>query len=289
MKNSPQDIDLLTRSIAILKQEFYKVWSINLTKNTITEFIDEINITTTVDIQDVIIDFHQMYTLVQNKYNHIENLSDIKDHFMKSDEKLAFRLQKKDNNNHISWMSVSIYKSSDYTPHNQNLVMLVRHIDDEYRDMILKQQELEELSYTDNLTDVGNRRAFDDFIKSNDRHLGIIFIDLNGLKKINDTKGHRYGDLLIQNCSRSITKFFRKSDCYRIGGDEFIIVLEDITETLLITKLNLLKDECIKNDVSISIGVEWNGGSDIEKLVHKAEKRMREDKDNYYKTHERYR
>lgn len=84
---------------------------------------------------------------------------------------------------------------------------------------------------TDILTGLANRNAFDvaiNNLESGDKknQVGIIGIDFDGLKKINDTFGHTAGDQFIKNGSSLIKRFVRKPDqLYRIGGDEFVILL----------------------------------------------------------------
>lgn len=58
-----------------------------------------------------------------------------------------------------------------------------------------------------------------------DTSLGIIYLDVNGLKDVNDQFGHEVGDALLVECARRMKMVFKKADFYRIGGDEFIIII----------------------------------------------------------------
>ncbi len=85
------------------------------------------------------------------------------------------------------------------------------------------------LAYRDQLTGLGNRTAF---VEDMEKRVGveastsIIMLDLNDLKKCNDTLGHEAGDRYIQNAARMIDDSFRgNGKCYRIGGDEFCVIL----------------------------------------------------------------
>lgn len=85
----------------------------------------------------------------------------------------------------------------------------------------------------DALTSVQNKRAYylktdllNEEIRSGSASFGIIVIDLNGLKKINDTFGHEKGDISIKTLCMILNKIFKLSSIYRIGGDEFAIILE---------------------------------------------------------------
>ena len=87
---------------------------------------------------------------------------------------------------------------------------------------------------TDPLTGVKSRHAFveveqhfDKLINEKEcKNFAVIVCDLNGLKKINDTKGHDAGDTYIQESVKVISDFFPFENIYRFGGDEFIVILE---------------------------------------------------------------
>ena len=108
----------------------------------------------------------------------------------------------------------------------------VNRVIDTYRQSI-RAQLLEHLAYTDILTNLPNRTAFErDMEKlAQDpdycRHCMVVMLDLDHLKDINDTFGHRAGDLALQRCSQAIKNVFEKvgGSPYRVGGDEFIVVL----------------------------------------------------------------
>ena len=189
----------------------------------------------------------------------------------------------------ITWFSVQIYKSHNYSSKHENIILLVRNIEEEYKDIIDKQIELEELSYKDNLTDIGNRRALDKFMERNRTQIGVMYIDLNGLKETNDILGHEFGDHLIQSCSDLLVKHFRKNECYRIGGDEFVATIENIKYDIFMNKINFLTEDAKLHNINISIGYEWSNNGNITDIINKAEKKMRQSKNKYYETHKRYR
>lgn len=100
-----------------------------------------------------------------------------------------------------------------------------------------KEKELDsarQLAYTDPLTGVKSSHAYIEMEKEMDqriahgdlKELGVVVFDLNDLKKTNDTRGHEAGDQLIQTACRMICRRFKHSPVYRIGGDEFVAVLE---------------------------------------------------------------
>lgn len=92
------------------------------------------------------------------------------------------------------------------------------------------------MAYKDALTGINNRRAYlekVEMLKSNlsrTSRVSIIVLDVNNLKKVNDTLGHEAGDKLIIDSCNIISNVFNKNDVYRIGGDEIVVILENIHE-----------------------------------------------------------
>jgi diguanylate cyclase (GGDEF)-like protein len=97
-----------------------------------------------------------------------------------------------------------------------------------------REQEQKHLAHTDPLTGVKSKHAYIEAIERIDRgvsdgtinEFGVIVFDLNGLKTINDTLGHEEGDRYIKSGCMLICKKFCHSPVYRIGGDEFAVILE---------------------------------------------------------------
>ncbi len=103
-----------------------------------------------------------------------------------------------------------------------------------------KEKELHETALQDPLTQLPNRRAFYDELKrcvaraKRHSHLGaLLYIDLDGFKKVNDTYGHSIGDKLLAYVSQKLLQIVRDGDMVaRLGGDEFAIILSDITDEI---------------------------------------------------------
>ena len=111
----------------------------------------------------------------------------------------------------------------------------------ERRDM---EERLKDLSINDSLTGLYNRNFFEEEMRrlSDSRSLpmGLIVCDINGLKLINDTKGHEEGDDLLRACSEILCASFRQSDIIaRIGGDEFVVLLPKCS-------LKEVQDGCVR-------------------------------------------
>lgn len=107
-----------------------------------------------------------------------------------------------------------------------------------------KQDEITYLSNHDFLTGLYNRRYFVEIYKEKDNPsyypLGIMMLDVNGLKIINDAFGHDVGDVALKKVSKILTKSCRKQDiACRIGGDEFAVILPKVT----LEDLELIRDK----------------------------------------------
>ena len=96
-----------------------------------------------------------------------------------------------------------------------------------------KAAELGELAIKDSLTGIRNKTGYDNEIRkiewemaSGLKKLGVVMIDLNFLKRINDTYGHDKGDVAIVSLSRIVCHIFDHSPVFRIGGDEFVVILK---------------------------------------------------------------
>ena len=99
-----------------------------------------------------------------------------------------------------------------------------------------KEQLLQQIAYTDALTGIGNRASYDrevERISNQERHevLGILMMDVNNLKQINDTQGHKAGDSVLRDFGQRITRLLPASaTLFRYGGDEFIALIPKVDE-----------------------------------------------------------
>lgn len=146
-----------------------------------------------------------------------------------------------------------------------------------------------ELAYFDMMTKLKSRTAFDEWINKHKFFTsaggGCIVIDLNNLKKINDTYGHMQGDESIQFVAECIISTFEKNaDCYRIGGDEFVVVMNGATETEIVKsmekfKLNVLEKNKLRSiKVSVSSGYSYSKNKSVLEVYHEADLNMYADK-----------
>lgn len=148
-------------------------------------------------------------------------------------------------------------------------------------------RRLEDLSYKDALTQLGNRFAMDKYVRqiTPEQSVGVVYCDVTGLKGVNDTMGHKAGDDLILRASACLEQVFGDYGVFRIGGDELVVLCAQIDQDTLAERMRQLEYLEAENDVNIAVGVTWQDRADtqLEELLQEAEKRMYEDKAEYYK------
>ncbi len=117
-------------------------------------------------------------------------------------------------------------------------------------------ESAERLARLDELTGLMNKNAFSEHVKEIDSVInggdydpvfGVIMCDINDLKQINDTRGHSFGDEAIQKACRMICEVFEDSSVYRVGGDEFAVILSGDDFSNRESLLELLKQKSADN------------------------------------------
>lgn len=152
--------------------------------------------------------------------------------------------------------------------------------------------QLKYLSQHDVLTDLGNRLYFEEEMRNleNEEYtfLGIIVCDIDGLKIINDTFGHAYGDLLIKTAADILKRIFEQDGrIARIGGDEFAVILTDYDEELMEKTCYALYEEMARQNISktelpvnMSVGFATSKGKAVlpQDLFREADNKMYSEK-----------
>lgn len=114
---------------------------------------------------------------------------------------------------------------------------------------------LKSIASKDSLTNLRNRYSLrQDFEMYIGIPLHVAFIDLDNFKTINDTKGHVYGDKVLAAVGKALTESFRTSNCYRYGGDEFLIIAEKETEESFRASFENVKKQLSDFDIQLSGG-----------------------------------
>ena len=165
------------------------------------------------------------------------------------------------------------------------------------RDLLTKRERLEFLSFHDQLTGLPNRSLFFDRLeqtlrsaKRAHRVFGLLQIDLNLFKEVNDTYGHAVGDMVLMTTAHRLKKALRESDTVaRLGGDEFSVLLPDLASpedaTLVAEKISAAIREPISTDkhlirVGSAVGIATYPaqGEDTHTLLQRADRAMYEAK-----------
>ncbi len=155
-------------------------------------------------------------------------------------------------------------------------------------------EKMRELSNMDSLTGVFNRNAMnmrvDAFVSKMELRLrpyGVIFIDLNGLKYVNDKYGHEAGDQMLWSAASIISSVFDTDEIYRAGGDEFTIISINTTEDAFNEKIDKLREKTTyPAEITMSIGSHFSSkGDDIRLAMRNADLTMYKDKEEFYKEH----
>jgi diguanylate cyclase (GGDEF)-like protein len=153
-----------------------------------------------------------------------------------------------------------------------------------------RDEDIRRMAFRDNLTTLPNRAAFDQSVNQAlaqaavaGKRLAVLFVDLDQLKQINDTFGHKGGDRLLQAIATRLGTTVRQSDCVaRLGGDEFVVLLPDIVDfaavagvawKLLdrIAKPLMIEDRECAVTASIGISCFPEDGTDLHSLLKNAD------------------
>jgi diguanylate cyclase (GGDEF)-like protein len=163
----------------------------------------------------------------------------------------------------------------------------------------LAQESLRNLSLTDDLTGLYNRRGFFALAKQQlssarreGRHASLVYIDMDGLKRLNDTHGHEIGSRVIQEVGDILRETFRSSDLIaRIGGDEFVVFETSNDQIDEGNDVQRLQDNVTRHnaqqvrdyEISLSIGVasmDSDSSMTLEELLKHGDKTMYQQKRN---------
>lgn len=158
------------------------------------------------------------------------------------------------------------------------------------RQETIKAQALAEIAYTDVMTNLRNRSAFQVYMeeldarKNNIKNIWLIIFDLNNLKITNDHLGHHAGDEIIVDMAKILKVVFEPIGCaFRTGGDEFVVILENITEKEItkyekdLNKLLKMRNEKAISNISVAYGYDrYNANEDhnLYDLYMRADKKM---------------
>lgn len=163
---------------------------------------------------------------------------------------------------------------------------------------------VKEQAYLDGMTGVRNKASYlntekhiNEKIKEGKAAFAVIVFDMNGLKGINDDLGHEFGDMAITDATKVLATVYNKGEIFRIGGDEFIVIMNTVSEAEVQNSMSRLEyqiaadnlhEKPYKRPLSMSMGYAiFRQGEDKEykEVFHRADKNMYADKAAYYMKH----
>ena len=146
-------------------------------------------------------------------------------------------------------------------------------------------EALTKKSYQDPLTGLNNRLAYDemlDHLRGKEFPVGVGFLDINGLKWINDTLGHDMGNKVIQKICTILNEHIEQQYIYRISGDEFVMIWPDVDYKVFMSAAKKLEAALFDEKNIASFGFVWGKEEDTGIAVRKAEKAMQTAKTKFY-------
>jgi len=165
------------------------------------------------------------------------------------------------------------------------------------RDNMKYMHEMESMAELDEMTGVFNRNKYLSMTSASYAHedtVAVIFWDINGLKKTNDELGHSSGDELITSIADAIKLVSNQFDnAYRIGGDEFVMIMRGGTEMSAQRKIEEWQGELEKIQkntkirLSASSGYAAGPGIHLDQIIKKADQMMYENKHRFYENGEK--
>lgn len=146
-------------------------------------------------------------------------------------------------------------------------------------------EALTKKSYQDPLTGLNNRLAYDemlDHLRGKVFPVGVGFLDINGMKWINDTLGHDMGNKVIQKICTILNEHIEQQYIYRISGDEFVMIWPDVDYKVFMSAAKKLEAALFDEKNIASFGFVWGKEEDTGIAVRKAEKAMQTAKNKFY-------
>lgn len=144
---------------------------------------------------------------------------------------------------------------------------------------------ISEITDSDSLTGLYNRNFFERWVSKvlaqasrNKIALSFVYVDVNGLKQVNDFQGHKAGDKLLKTFSKRLASELRDSDlAFRLGGDEFAIILWSCDKENATKKILAVREKLEKDNIRFSFGiVEAKGRVAVKGIIKEADALMYE-------------
>lgn len=168
----------------------------------------------------------------------------------------------------------------------QSYEYLLKRIAEQEKRLEEQKSLLLRMSYEDGLTGLYNRNKFMQILNETTFHpqvgLGVACFDLNGLKRVNDRKGHSTGDELLREAAEEIRQLFSGKG-YRIGGDEFVIIDDSLEESDFFDRVHDVQTRMKKRGIDCAVGCSWRREQvSIREQFDEADDRMYQEKRRFY-------
>ena len=190
------------------------------------------------------------------------------------------------------WLTLAVVRNKEHEI--QNFIAIYTNL----KEIIKMEEKAEYLAYHDSLTKLPNRAQFErqivdilDLAKINNEQVAVLFIDLDRFKVINDTLGHHVGDSMLVEIASRVRNVLNEDDILaRIGGDEFVVILNDIQDKttiptvaekilLVIREPIEVQDYHLYTTASIGISMYPEDGEDMSEIIKHADSAMYHAKD----------
>ena len=215
------------------------------------------------------------------------DLNKLRETFRRTQEGISLRYRRRIGET-FCWVTMKMIPAVDYSDSHQTVLLYIRDVNRSYVEELNRQRELELVSQYDNLTGLKNRSSLEQLVsgEANGVHTGVLYADLNDLKRKNLTLGYHVGDQYIQSFAGQLADEFGRNACYRLRGDGFVVVLQGMDEEAFEKRMRHFAEQICQNSTAVAaVGWAWSKG-DIRfgELIRMAETRMQEDKRRFYTT-----
>lgn len=151
---------------------------------------------------------------------------------------------------------------------------------------------IRQMSTEDPVTELQNRNVYEEKLENERKKLfkriGCIYIDANGLHELNNINGHAAGDIMLQYLAKSLKAVFSYKEIFRVGGDEFVVICENVTEEYCNDKIQKVIELVEENAYSISVGLEFREEEcGLDRTIQAADDKMLENKKAFYRHNDR--
>ena len=229
------------------------------------------------------------YVTESDRFQNVQKMEELNLHTASEIEELYYEF--------MSVMKESLYYMTNLSRAKSNIQEQEEKLD-----------QISETAYKDALTRVGNQAAYNKLIDVLTQEIAdqtakfaIVMVDLNNLKYVNDKYGHKYGDGYIKGCCNIICNIYKRSPVFRVGGDEFVVVLRNedymsrllrmtqITEAFMGAYGKLDKDPWERYSASVGMAEFTENDSSVDQVVKRADQAMYENKEKFKAKYGSYR